>query len=62
MNIIDIAIAKGYTEESLMGAGAIKGEKAIPVTPAKTVLLVNPHTKLRLSMVLRVLKKNGWRV
>lgn len=27
MNFIDIAIAKGYTEESLMGAGALKGDK-----------------------------------
>lgn len=26
MNIIDIAIAKGYTEESLTGAGALKGQ------------------------------------
>lgn len=26
MNFIDIAIAKGYTEESLLGAGALKGQ------------------------------------
>ena len=26
MNIIDIAIAKGYTEDSLEGAGALKGQ------------------------------------
>ena len=27
MNIIDISIAKGYTRESLEGAGALKGDK-----------------------------------